>query len=138
MPPLQLICRPLDTNIEMGVPAKGPRPYRSPGSTAEGSIREGGESHRGRAAKEGEGGREEEEAVEIACVGAGGDTDSDDDDDEEDDDEVVANTERDDLESKDMLAGIRSSLQGSGPLPYHEGESTSEGPVEMGRTDGLP
>ena len=40
----------------------------------------------------------------------GEDTDSDDDDDEEDDNEVVADTEWDDLESEDMLTGIRSSL----------------------------
>ena len=38
------------------------------------------------------------------------DTDSNDDDDEEHDDEVVADTEWDDLESKDMLTGICSSF----------------------------
>jgi len=55
----------------------------------------------------------------------GEDTDSDDDDDEVDDDELVADTEWDDLESKDTLIGIRSSLQGSGPFPFHGGESAS-------------
>ena len=40
----------------------------------------------------------------------GVDTNSDDDDDEEDDNEVVDDTERDDLESEDVLIGIRSSL----------------------------
>ena len=47
----------------------------------------------------------------------GEDTNSDDDDDEDDDDDkVVGDTERDDLESEDMLTGIHSFLQGSGPL----------------------
>ena len=66
------------------------------------------------------------------------DTDSDDDDEEEDNDEVVNDTVRDDLESEDVLIGIRSSLQGSGPFPLHEGEGTSERPVETGRTVCLP
>jgi N-acetylmuramic acid 6-phosphate (MurNAc-6-P) etherase len=63
----------------------------------------------------------------------GEDTDS-----EEDEEEVDADTERDDLESEDMLIGIHSSLQGSGPFPYHGGEGASERLVEMGRTVGLP
>ena len=68
----------------------------------------------------------------------GKDTDSEDDDDEEDDDEVLDDIEWDDLESEDVLIGIRSSLQGSGPFPLHEGEGTSERPVETGRTVCLP
>ena len=40
----------------------------------------------------------------------GENTDSNDDDDEEDDDEVVDDIEWDDLESKDVLTGIDSSL----------------------------
>ena len=55
----------------------------------------------------------------------GVETDSDDDDDKEEDDEVVDDTERDGLESEDMLIGTRSSLQGSGPFPFHGGESAS-------------
>ena len=55
----------------------------------------------------------------------GEETDSDDDDDEEEDDEVVDDTECDGLESEDMLTGTHSSLQGSGPFPFHGGESAS-------------
>jgi hypothetical protein len=40
----------------------------------------------------------------------GEDTNNDDDDDEEDDDEVVNDIEWDDLESEDVLMGIRLSL----------------------------
>ena len=47
VPPLQLNSRPLDTDIEIGGPAEGPRPHGSPGSVAKGSIREGGEPCRG-------------------------------------------------------------------------------------------
>ena len=68
----------------------------------------------------------------------GEETDSDDNDDEEDDDEVIDDTERDGLESEDMLTSTRSSLQGSGPFPYHGGESTSVRPAETGRTVGPP
>jgi len=68
----------------------------------------------------------------------GEDTDSDDDDDEEDDDKVVDDTEWDDLESEDVLIGIRSSLQESEPFPFLGGEGASVGPTEMGRTIGLP
>ena len=68
----------------------------------------------------------------------GEDTDSNDDDDEEDDDEVVDDTERDDLDSEDVLIGICSSLQGSGPFPFHGGKGASERPTEMGQTVGLP
>ena len=62
----------------------------------------------------------------------GEDTDSDDDDDEEDDDEVVDDTEHDDLESEDVLIGIRTSLQGSGPFPFHGGEGASKRLVKIG------
>ena len=70
----------------------------------------------------------------------GEETNSDDDDDEEeeDDDEVVGDTKCDDLESGDVLIGIRSSLQGSRPFTFHGGEGVSERPVEMGRIVGLP
>ena len=64
------------------------------------------------------------------------DSDDDDDDDDKQDDEVVADTELDDLASEDTLTGIHSSVQG--PFSFHAGESASAGPVEMGRTVGLP
>ena len=66
----------------------------------------------------------------------GEDTDSDDNGDEEDDDEVVNDIEWDDLESEDVLTGIGSSLQESGPFPFHGGEGTSGEPAEMGHTIG--
>jgi hypothetical protein len=72
MPSLQLNSRPLDTDIEIGGPVEGPHPHGSLGSVAEGSVHEGGEPHQGQAIEDGEGGREEEEAVEIACAGAWG------------------------------------------------------------------
>ena len=52
--------------------AEGPHLHGSPDAIAEGFICEGGESRRGRAAEEGEGGQEEEEAVEAIGVGARG------------------------------------------------------------------
>ena len=67
----------------------------------------------------------------------GEETDSDNNE-EEDDDEVVDDTERDGLESEDMLIGTRSSLQGLGPFPYHGGESISVRPTETGQTIGPP
>jgi len=94
----------------MGGPAKGPCPYGSPSSAAEGSIHEGCESHQGRAAKEGERGREEEKQQKLWVQERGKDTDSEDDDDEEDDDEVLDDIEWDDLQSEDVLMGIRLSL----------------------------
>ncbi|XP_066347672.1 uncharacterized protein [Miscanthus floridulus] len=66
------------------------------------------------------------------------DTDSDGDDDDGDDDEVVDDIEWDDLENEDVLTGIGSSLQESGPFPFHGGEGTSGEPAETGRTVGLP
>ena len=53
-------------------PAKGPHLHRSPGAVAEGFICVGDESCRGRAAKEGEGGQEEEEVAEAAGTGTRG------------------------------------------------------------------
>ena len=53
-------------------PAKGPHPHGSPSFVAEGFGREGSESRRGRAAEEGEGGQEEEEAAEATGVGMRG------------------------------------------------------------------
>ena len=49
-------------------PAEGPHPHGSPSAITKGFIHEGGESRRGQGAEEGEGGQEEEEAVE--AVGA--------------------------------------------------------------------
>ena len=69
MLPFQLNSRPLDTNIDMGGLAEGPCPHGPLGFVAEGFVREGGESHQGRAAEEGEGGQEEEAAPE--AMGAG-------------------------------------------------------------------
>ena len=68
----------------------------------------------------------------------GEDTDSDDDDDDGDDDEVANDVEWDILENEDALTGISSSLQESGPFPFHRGEGTSGEPAEVGRTVGLP
>ena len=65
------------------------------------------------------------------------DTDSDGDDDDGDNDEVVDDIEWDDLENEDVLTGIGSSLQESGPFPFHEGEGMSGEPVETGHTVGL-
>ena len=137
MPALQLNSRPLETNIERGGTAKGSHPHGSPGSIAEGFVHEGSESCQGRAAEEGEGGQEEEEAVEVAGVGVKGDTDSDGDEDNGDDDKVVDDIEWDDLENEDVLTGINSSLQGSGPFLFHKGEGTSGEPAKTGHTIGL-
>ena len=52
--------------------AKGPHPHASPSATAEGFSHEGGELRRGRAAEEGEGGQEEEKAVEAIGIGTRG------------------------------------------------------------------
>ena len=49
--------------------AEGPHPHRSPNAADKGFGREGGESHRGRAAEEGEGGQEEEETREAMGIG---------------------------------------------------------------------
>ena len=46
-------------------PAEGPHLYGSPNAIAEGFVREGDKSCRGRAAEEGEGGQEEEEVAEL-------------------------------------------------------------------------
>ena len=55
-----------------------------------------------------------------------------------DDDKVVDNIEWNDLENEDVLTGIGSSLQESGPFPFHGGEGTSGEPAETGLTVGLP
>ena len=93
-------------------PAERPHLHGSPSAVAEGFIHEGGESHRGRAAKEGEGGQEEEEEeAEVATWERGEDTNNDDDDDDDgDNDEVVDDIEWDDLENEDVLIGIGLSL----------------------------
>ena len=59
-------------NLRGAGPAKGPHPHRLPGAATEGFGHEGGESRRGRVAKEGEGGQEEEEAAGAADVGMRG------------------------------------------------------------------
>ena len=62
----------------------------------------------------------------------GEDTDDDDEDDDGDDDEVMEEEETvaddiewDNLENEDALTSISSSLQASGPFPFHRGEGTS-------------
>jgi len=66
------------------------------------------------------------------------DTDSDGDDDDGDDNEVVDDIEWDDLENKDVLIDIGSSLKESVPFPFHGGEGTSEEPTKAGHTVDLP
>ena len=53
-------------------PAEGPHPHGSPDAATEGFGHEGSESRRGRAAEEGEGGQEEEEAAEAVGMGTRG------------------------------------------------------------------
>ena len=65
----------------------------------------------------------------------GEDTDSDDDGDVV---EVADDVEWDILENEDALTSIGSSLQESGPFPFHGGEGTSGEPAEAGCTVGLP
>ena len=67
----------------------------------------------------------------------GEDTDNNDDDDDGDDDEVADDVEWNILENEDALIGIGSSLQESGPFPFHRGEGTSGEPAKAGRTVGL-
>ena len=52
--------------------SKGAHPHGSHGAAAKGFGREGGKSRRGRAAEEGKGGQEEEEATEAAGMGTRG------------------------------------------------------------------
>ena len=53
--------------------------------------------------------------------------------------ETVANDiEWDNLENKDALIGIGSSLHAPGPFPFHGGEGTSREPMEVGRFDDAP
>ena len=68
----------------------------------------------------------------------GEDTDSDNDDDDGDDDDIANDVEWDILENEDELTCISSSLQASGPFPFHGGEGTSGEPAEASRTVGLP
>ena len=75
----------------------------------------------------------------------GEDTGNDDDDDDGDDGEVtveeeavVDDIEWDNIENKDALIGVGSSLQASGLFPFHGGKGMSGEPMEMGRTIGMP
>ena len=53
--------------------------------------------------------------------------------------ETVANDiEWDNLENEDALTGIGSSLQASGPFPFHGGEGTSREPTKVGHFDDDP
>jgi len=115
-------------------PAKGPHLHGSPGTVAEGFVHEGSESRRGRAAEEGEGGQEEEEAAKVAGAGTGEDTDSNDDN----DDDVADDVKWDILENEDVLRGIGSSLQESGSFPFHRWEGMSGEAAEMGCTVSIP
>ena len=65
----------------------------------------------------------------------GKDTDSDDDDDDE---EVADDIEWDNLENEDALTGVSSSMQASGPFPFHGGEGMSVELAEACHTIGLP
>ena len=71
--------------------------------------------------------------------------DTNDDDDKSDDDEVMEeeksaadDIEWDNLENEDVLIGIISSLQASGPFLFHGGEGTSRELPEAGRSDDVP
>ena len=75
----------------------------------------------------------------------GEDTNNNDDDDNGGDDEmkeeeemVADDIEWDNLENEDVLIGVGSSLQASGPFPFHGGEGISGEPAEAGHTIGLP
>ena len=86
--------------------AEGPHLHGSPSTIVEGFVHEDGESRRGRADVEGEGGQEEEEAAKAAGAGTGEDTDSNDDN----DDDVADDVKWDILENEDALIGTGSSL----------------------------
>ena len=76
----------------------------------------------------------------------GKDTDNDDDDDDDGyDDEVMEEEETvaddiewDNLENEDALTGIGSSLQASGPFPFHGGEGMFGELAEEGHSDDAP
>ena len=53
-------------------PIEGPHHHGSPGAIVEGFGHEDGESRRGRASEEGEGGQEEEEAAKVMDTGMRG------------------------------------------------------------------
>ena len=44
----------------------------------------------------------------------------------------------DNLENKDVLTGVGSSLQASGPFPFHGGEGMFREPAEAGHSDDAP
>jgi len=56
----------------------------------------------------------------------------------EEEEMVADDIEWDNLENVDALTGIGSSLQASGPFPFHGGEGTSGESTGVGRTIGLP
>jgi len=56
----------------------------------------------------------------------------------EEEETVVDDIEWDNLENKDVLIGIGSSLQTSGPFSFHGGEGTSRESVEAGHSDDAP
>ena len=62
--------RPLDADIGIAGPAKEARLYGSLGPATEGPARGGGESQCGRVAEEDKGGQDDEEAIEVAGIGA--------------------------------------------------------------------
>jgi len=56
----------------------------------------------------------------------------------EEEETVADDIEWDNLENEDALTGIGSSLQASGPFPFHGEEGTSRVPTEAGRSDDAP
>ena len=56
----------------------------------------------------------------------------------EEEETVVDDIEWGNLENKDALTSIDSSLQVSRPFPFHGGEGTSREPVEAGHSDNAP
>ena len=72
MTPFQLNSCPPDADLEIGGPPKETHPPRPLGSAAKGYGHDSGQPCHSRAVAEGEGGREEEEAAEVARIGAWG------------------------------------------------------------------
>ena len=70
------------------------------------------------------------------------DTDGDDDGDNdeviEEEKSVADDIEWDNLDNEDVLTGVGSSLQASGPFPFHGGEGTSGEPARAVHTVSLP
>ena len=56
----------------------------------------------------------------------------------EEEESVADYIEWDNLENKDVLTGVGSSLQASGPFLFHREEGTSGEPMVAGHTVGLP